>query len=120
MVGGNNYGRVEISVGGEWGTVCDKYWDNREAGVFCRQLNFTDGEAVGRAHFGEGTGPIWLSHLECRGTEDNIHQCPHKGFDSPVSSSFISWFFSVKCQTHRDDAGVFCYKSGWYKKSEIS
>ena len=37
-------GRVEVSLGGVWGTVCDAYFDAPEAQVFCRSMGFTDGE----------------------------------------------------------------------------
>ncbi|XP_021368435.1 deleted in malignant brain tumors 1 protein-like [Mizuhopecten yessoensis] len=107
--GGKNYGRVEIAIDNTWGTVCDAYWDNREANVLCRQLNFTEGVAIAGAAYGMGKGAIWLSHLQCTGREDRIHHCPHRGFNDQFTEA--SWLLPVICDSHRDDASVFCYQN---------
>uniref|UniRef100_K7GGC8 SRCR domain-containing protein n=1 Tax=Pelodiscus sinensis TaxID=13735 RepID=K7GGC8_PELSI len=98
LVGGesNCSGRVEVWYRGSWGTVCDDSWDLADANVACKQLGC--GAAVsapGEAAFGEGTGPIWVEMLNCRGTELSLWDCRAK----PWGDSNCG---------HKEDAAVSC------------
>ena len=87
-------GRIEVYLNGQWGTVCYSNWNYRIVRVACAQLGH--GFVASRQiHYGGGTGPIWLSHLDCTGDEDKLVDCPR---DAVVSSS---------CD-HSHDAGVHC------------
>ncbi|XP_054667332.1 scavenger receptor cysteine-rich type 1 protein M130-like [Grus americana] len=89
-------GRVEVWHRGSWGTVCDDSWDMQDAEVACRQLGCGPAvSALGEAAFGEGTGPIWLEKVECRGTEPSLQDCWAQPGDSGA------------CR-HKEDAAVNC------------
>ena len=98
LVGGSgpHAGRVEVYHNGNWGTVCDDYWDLQDAKVVCRQLGY--GQAVAalkNAAYGGGSGPIWYDNVRCSGSEARLTQCPHPGL-------------GVQDCRHHEDAGVIC------------
>ncbi|XP_056150146.1 deleted in malignant brain tumors 1 protein-like [Lampris incognitus] len=89
-------GRVELFHDGIWGTVCDDDWEISNAEVVCRQLGCGQPlSALKDAHFGKGSGPIWLDNVVCTGQESALTQCSH--FD----------FGENNCG-HGEDASVIC------------
>lgn len=89
-------GRVEVQHSGQWGTVCDDDWGLPDAAVVCRQLGCGDALAAPPgALFGEGLGPIWLNGLRCRGTEERLVLCRHRGWRPHVCA-------------HEEDASAVC------------
>ncbi|KAF3827987.1 hypothetical protein GH733_001222 [Mirounga leonina] len=98
LVGGSGRcsGRVEVLHQGAWGTVCDDLWDLNEAEVVCRQLGCGRAlSALGKAHFGPGSGNIFLDNLQCSGVELHLGQCAHSGWSEHNCG-------------HHEDAGIIC------------
>lgn len=53
-------------------------------------------EAVSTAHFGQGSGQIWMDGVNCRGSETSLAKCSFNGFGTNDCS-------------HAEDAGVICH-----------
>ncbi|XP_064384592.1 deleted in malignant brain tumors 1 protein-like isoform X4 [Halichondria panicea] len=90
-------GRLEVCVNNVWGTVCEIGFDRLDAQVVCMMAGFS----AGRNHmfstmYGPGKGPIFLSRLDCAGTEDSIFDC--NTFD----------FSSLHNCNHNQDISVIC------------
>ena len=84
-------------IDNEWGSICDDGWSNEDAKVVCHQLGYpSEGAvAIGGAYYGEGSGPVVLRRMECKGTEGTIDNC---SFEGP---------FHTNCG-HSQDASVNC------------
>ena len=122
LVGGSNHyeGRVEVCINDQWGTVCDDSWDSTDATVVCKQLGYAytgskpislvevhvtmfiftvsvwaGGRAYSNAHFGTGSGPIFLDDVQCTSSSSKLLECPSR----PI--------LSHNC-LHSADAGVGC------------
>ena len=91
-------GRLEIKHNGVWGTVCDDGFDPEDAEVVCKMLGYEG--RVPKIHkeaaFGEGTGPIWIRNIHCKGTENSLIEC-----QSP------EWKPDWICK-HTEDVGIDC------------
>ncbi|KAH3736219.1 hypothetical protein DPMN_042781 [Dreissena polymorpha] len=72
-------GRIEVNIGGTWGTVCDDLWESYASNldVTCRMLGHSgsNGELRSMAYFGMGVGPILMDDVQCMGSEIILTQC---------------------------------------------
>jgi len=117
-------GRVEVCFGNVWGTVCSKSWDNRDAGVICKQLFNSSfgrqcirpyelcslyypllrvhlgGYAINGSMFGSGNIPIVIQNINCIGTEKFLTDCSTATFTTSSTTSLCN---------NSTVAGIACY-----------
>ncbi|XP_041379484.1 scavenger receptor cysteine-rich domain superfamily protein-like [Gigantopelta aegis] len=92
-------GRVEIQHNGQWGTVCDDHWNDRDATVVCEQLGSRDHKVLVLKEVNLGLGHLvyrygWMK-LTVLDMNNFLSDCPFNGWGNHDCSHF-------------EDAGVIC------------
>ncbi|XP_062603516.1 neurotrypsin-like, partial [Saccostrea cucullata] len=96
-------GTIEILHNGQWGTICDDSFDKQDGDVICRMLGYShSSQTYQSAHYGQGSGPIWLDDLGCHGYESDVAYCSSNGWGRHNCG-------------HSEDAGVYCTNSTEYE-----
>ena len=95
--GNRRVGRLEVFHANQWGTVCDQGFTDAAARVVCYSLGFGYvGRKMDMNQYGLGNGVIWLSNVNCSGTEQHIGKCSHGNWGNHSSCG------------HHQDVAVSC------------
>ncbi|XP_028518377.1 deleted in malignant brain tumors 1 protein isoform X2 [Exaiptasia diaphana] len=74
-------GRVGIRYGNSWSTLCYQGLDYHDVKVICRMLGYVDVDHVYAVMTpSSADGRVWLSGVECNGTEASILNCSRTGW----------------------------------------
>merc|ERR1712168_522285 len=109
IIGGKSR-RLEVYMGGQWGTVCDDYDDHQGRGndqhnnnvalVVCRMLGLAGGRVVVSnvdQQFGSFyADPVLATNVQCLGNEVDISKCR------------MTWYGTQSRCPHVDDLGIVC------------
>ena len=74
-------GRVEICHLNVWGSICSDSWSRNDGIVACHQLGLPYLGINTYTFHQQGSGRIWLSNVQCSGSETGLTNCTHSGFD---------------------------------------
>ena len=92
-------GRLEIFYKGEWGTVCDDFWDKNDAQVVCRELGYKYTIRTILSDLAPmGPERMWLDDVHCNGNEQNLSSCSHSGWGNHDCRAFM-FFVGVECSS---------------------
>ena len=95
---GQHQGRLDIWLGGDWGTICYHGFEPTDAEVACRELGYSDYRAYGVIPLDTpvGNGPLIYSP-NCTGTENGLVDCPYTDHDQADNYCFASVVVELAC-----------------------
>ncbi|XP_013419331.1 uncharacterized protein LOC106180015 [Lingula anatina] len=103
LVPGPNYGRLEMAIDENWGTICWSHFNWHEARMVCRNMGYIDGHVITEIDaYGQGSGRIYMRGPICTGSEASILDCPfyHEGMKENACGG-----------NHALDVAIFCFVS---------
>lgn len=81
-------GRVEVYLGGVWGSICSDGWGDDDAAVVCRQLGKgISGQAQAVPLFHPPTAKLHWSEVHCQGEEPDLLRCPKTSWNDGECAS---------------------------------
>ena len=85
---------------GVWGAISSSNWDINDATVVCRQLGYSAGAEVALKNgvYGPVRGPVWITNLQCTGSESNVMECVHDGLGNKTEWQNRAYTASVICK----------------------
>lgn len=91
-------GLLQVEYQGTVGAICGDGWSMNAATVACRQLGFPAALRTSSGEeFGGTPSAMWMSYVNCNGSEEMLQDCTHSGFHD----------FSKSCM-HPIGVGVVC------------
>lgn len=117
-----HYGRVEVYVNNEWGTLCDDYYfDTAKARAICRYLGYVDGTAYEAPSSADFLPVSWHNTFICDNKAPSLEACIAGNWyksshaSGNMSSDYNSGFNTYGvCGTWQSDPGVYCHGNGRY------
>ena len=95
-------GRVEVSSGSGWGSICNIGWDDADASAVCMDLGFKAGWAATLSSYNlpPGQAPFLYQGVQCDPQQTNLTGC----CAYPANPQ--------QCTSHEQDAAVYCSVEG--------
>ena len=93
---------------GVWGAISSSNWDINDATVVCRQLGYSAGAEVALKNgvYSLVSGPVWITNLQCSGSESNVMECVHDGLGNKTEIQRRDSTASVICKNSPLSNGI--------------
>lgn len=96
-------GRLEVLHDGIWGSICDDMWFYNNTMIACAQLMLGPPKRTvylrPKSYLEMNISRIWLDDVRCKGNEESILQCTHRGW-------------GVENCVHNEDVHIECQSPG--------